>query len=295
MQLALEPGETLAVVRSPAPRPPQGRLLLLHGLGGCADSRYLRRTLLAAHRRGWEVVRMNARGTGEGAGLARRLPHAGRWPDVAAVVEGDVWTAAAAGTPLAAIGFSLGGSILLRYLGEAGSDSPLSVAVAVNPPTDLAWSLRELERPANRLYHAYYVRALSRGLAHRARLHPDLYTPPDARRHRSVRALDEDYVAPDAGFASAEAYYAGCSAGPLLHQLRVPALILSSRDDPFVPPEMLRRDVDQACNPELTLALVPRGGHMGYLEWRRGRLDFWAAEACLEALEQHLGLKPQTA
>jgi predicted alpha/beta-fold hydrolase len=191
---------------------------------------------------------------------------------------------------MAAVGYSMGGAILLRCLGEMGATAPLSAAVAVNPPTDLAWCLRELEQPGNRLFHRYYVRSLRAGLTRRWRLHGDVGEPPDPRRHDSVRAMDEDYIAPDAGYPSAEAYYAGCSARVALAGIRVPTLVLSARDDPFVPAAMLRRDL--ADHPRVRLELLAAGGHMGYLEWRRGRLAFWAAGAVLDVLEQQLGLAP---
>lgn len=283
----VEKDERVVLERTAPAGPPRGRLVLLHGLGGCADSRYLRRTLLAAHARGWEVARVNARGAGGHHHLARRLPHAGRWPDLAAVLAADIWTPAAKTTPVAAVGFSLGGSILLRHLGETGTGSGLDVAVAVNPPTDLTWSIVELEKPANRLYQAYYVRGLVAGLRRRARLYPDLYKRPDPRRHRTVRAIDEDYIAPDAGYPSARAYWIGTSAVRALHGVRTPTLVLSSQDDPFVPADMLRRDLQGLSF--LQLALVPRGGHMGYLGWHRGRLRFWAADTVLDVLEEHLG------
>ena len=289
----VEDGERVLLERTPATAPPRGRLVLFHGLGGCSDSRYLRRMLMAAHERNWEVLRVNARGAGRSAHLARRLPHAGRWPDVAAVLSRNIWTAAARGTPMAAVGFSLGGSILLRYLGETGKDTPLDAAVAVNPPTDLTWSIVELERPTNRLYQAYYVRGLTNGLRRRAHLYPDLYRRPDPRRHRTVRAIDEDYIARDAGYATAYDYWYGTSALRALDGVRIPTQVLSSQDDPFVPAEMLRRDVEG--KPSLELVLVPRGGHMGYLEWRQGRLGFWAAGATLDTLERYLGRRPSTA
>ncbi|MCZ6599597.1 MAG: hypothetical protein O7A07_02030 [Acidobacteria bacterium] len=282
----VEPGERVLLERTAAKGPPRGRLVLFHGLGGCADSRYLRRTLLAAHARGWEVARVNARGANGHHHLARRLPHAGRWPDLAPILAADIWTPAARHTPMAAVGFSLGGSILLRHLGETGVGSGLDVAIAVNPPTDLTRSIVELEKPANRLYQAYYVRGLASGLRRRARLYPDLYKRPDPRRHSTVRAIDEDYIAPDAGYPSAYAYWVGSSAVRALDGVRTPTLVLSSQDDPFVPADMLRRDIQG--RPFLQLALVPQGGHMGYLAWSRGRLRFWAADTALHVLEEHL-------
>jgi predicted alpha/beta-fold hydrolase len=270
-------------LRLPAAGAPRARLLLLHGLSGSVTSRCLLRTLPCAAARGFETLRVNARGAGEGIYHSRRLPHAGRTADLGEVIARAPWSAAAAGTPLFAVGFSLGGAILLRYLAERGEASGLDGAVAVNPPTDLALCLDRLEQGRNRLYHSYYTVALRRALARRARLYPERYAPPTLRRHRSVRSIDEDYVAPDAGFASAADYYAGCSAGPLLERIRTPVFILSSRDDPFVPAPMVEEAA--ARIPGASLVLAEQGGHLGYLARSGSGLTFWAGEAAVTAAE----------
>ncbi|MFQ5766497.1 MAG: YheT family hydrolase [Acidobacteriota bacterium] len=294
LMVEVEPGERILLLRSKASGTPVGRLLLLHGLGGCADSRWLRRMLEMAYAGGWEVVRMNARGAGEGIHLSTHLPHAGCTMDLAGVLASSPWSPAAASSPLVAVGFSLGGAVLLRYMGEAGMRTGLDGAVAINPPTDLALCLQQLERPSRRPYQLYFVAALRRDQKLRARLYPELHRPPLFRRHRSVRALDEAFVAPDAGYTSADTYYAGCSAASVLAGIRTPTLILSSGDDPFVPAAMLRRDVLPPGAAELVL--VPRGGHLGYLHRVEGRWCFWATAAALAAARKLAGLdQPETA
>ncbi|MFQ5718856.1 MAG: YheT family hydrolase [Acidobacteriota bacterium] len=275
----LEDGEKLLLVRNRPAGRPRGRLLLLHGLGGCAESRHLRHLTEAAVPRGWETVRVNGRGAGEGMPLSPHIPHAGCWADVAAVIAASPFSDAAAGSPLIGVGVSLGGSILLSHLGRTGDASGLDGAMALNPPTDLAWSLAELERPANSLYHLYYTTLLRRDMRRRARLYPDRYRPPAWARHRSVRAIDEAYVAADAGFTSAAAYYAGCSASDHMAGIKTPTWVLTARDDPFVPLAMLRRDLAGA--PGVRLTVQPAGGHLGYLERRNGRLSFWGSRAVL--------------
>ena len=290
LEVEVEPGERLFLFRDRPAARPRGRLLLLHGLGGDADSRHLLHLVSEATSRGWETVRLNARGAGEGIRLSRRIPHAGRWEDVAAALAAEPWSAAAAGTPRVAVGVSLGGSILLNHLGRTGLESGLRGAVVLNPPTDLDWSLRELERPANAVYHLYYTSTLLRSMRRRARLYPGLYAMPRAGRHRSVRALDEAYVARDAGYDSAAAYYAGCSARSCVAGIRIPTWVLSARDDPFVPAAMLQRDLNGV--PAVRLWLQPTGGHVGYVERRGGRLAFWASRVALAAAGRLGGLDP---
>ena len=289
VEIPLEAGERILALRTPAARCPRGRLLILHGLGGSADSSPCLQALAAAHARGWEVVRVNARGAGAGRPLSRRLAHAGRWDDVAAVLRARPWSADAGG-PVAALGVSLGGAILLAHLGAAGDASGLDAAVAVSPPTDLAWSLAELERPRRLAYHLYYVARLRRNLAERVRLHPGL-GPPPGLAHRTVRRIDTDYVAPDAGFETAEAYYAGCSARRLMAGIRTPTLVLTADDDPFVPVAMLRRDC--ALSDRVRLHRTTTGGHVGWVRRGRGFAPRpWLPDAVVGALEGLLGNGP---
>ena len=287
VEIELEAGERILALRTLAAGRTRGRLLILHGLGGSAESGPCLQSLAVAHERGWEVVRVNARGAGEGRPLSRRLAHAGRWDDIAAVLAARPWSPAADG-PVAALGFSLGGAVLLAHLGATGADCGLDAAIAVSPPTDLAWCLGELERPRHLAYHLYYVARLRRNLAERARRHPDL-GPPPRLAHRSVRRIDTDFVAADAGFDSAEAYYAGCSARRLMGGIRAPTLVIAADDDPFVPAAMLRRDC--ALSDRVRLHRTAMGGHVGWVD-RGPRLAPrpWLPAAAMGALEGLLGM-----
>lgn len=263
----------------------RGRLVLLHGLGGSASSRYMLRTLVEAHHRGWEVARVNFRGADAENPGGATLHNAGRSDDVASILDQARWSREAQGTPVMLVGFSLGGAVLLRYLGERGSDTSVVAAAAVAPPVDLSICLEQLERRRNRLYHRYYVERMKKQILRKIAAHPGVLPAMD-RRIDSVRSLDEVFTAPDAGYVSAAAYYAGASALPLLESVTVPVLILSSRDDPFVLPaafeDLARR------NSAFEVALTSRGGHVGYLARSGGRLRFWAVGAILDWLERRV-------
>lgn len=290
LELEVEAGERLLLLRDRVKKCTRGRLLLLHGLGGAANSRNLLHFVDAALRRGWETLRLNARGAGAGIHLSRRIPHAGRWADVAATLAAEPWSAEAATTPCIAIGLSLGGSILLNHLGLTGEASGLAGAVAINPPTDLACTIESLERPGNAIYHTFYTVRLRRALHKRARMYPECFSRPTLMGLRSVRAIDEAYVAADAGFDCADAYYAACSARRCAAGIRTPTWVVSSRDDPFVPYAMLERDLGGV--PAVHLWPQPAGGHLGYIEMRDGRPAFWAAEAALAVASHLAGLAP---
>jgi predicted alpha/beta-fold hydrolase len=268
----------------------RGTLLLIHGMCGSAESGYMRRTARLARRVGWVSVRMNLRNCGGTEALATTLYNAGQSDDVgrvlAALDEGGF------PHPFAAVGFSLGGNVLLRYAGLAGANAAAVAFAAVNPPIDLERCAQAIEQPRNCVYGFHYTVRLCR---HYRRIQQvrDLPGPhPAAHRIRSVRRFDAIYTAPDADHDSAEAYYAWASASPRLAALRTPTLVLSAADDPFVPTEMFDPHRGVAG---MRFLHPPHGGHCGYLQSSRPR--YWAAEAILAFLarpgEGRKGLIPR--
>lgn len=264
----------------------RGTLLLIHGMGGSAESGYMRRTTAPALSRGWIVARMNLRNCGGTEDLSRSLYNAGQSSDAGRVLE--ALDQAGFPRPLVAAGFSLGGNILLRYAGMEGRACRADAVAAVNPPIDLEWCARALERPANRVYQAYYTRKLLRDLRRILAVRDLPGLPPPDGRIRSVRRFDALYTAPDAGFASAEEYYEESSAGPRMSGLARPALVLSACDDPFVPVEMFTPHHGIAA---ASFLHPRRGGHCGY--WRAAKPRYWAAEAILRFCDERLGAGPR--
>jgi len=260
----------------------EGTLLLIHGMGGSAESTYMRRTAAPALARRWTVARMNLRNCGGTEALSTTLYNAGQSSDVGGVLE--ALERAGCPRPFAAAGFSLGGNILLRYAGIEGRSCRADAAAAVNPPIDLECCAGALERRANRIYQAYYAGKLVRGLRRILAVRDLPGLPPPDGSIRSVRRFDALYTAPDAGFASAEQYYAEASAGPRLSGLARPALVISAADDPFVPVEMF----EPHHGLRTARFLHPRqGGHCGY--WRAARPHYWAAQAILRFFDDQTG------
>jgi len=222
---------------------------LFHGLSGDSDADYIRRT--AAVLEGCTIVALNHRGCGAGAGLAKHPYHSGAWADLAAAVE---WGRAR--HPAArhiGIGFSLSGNALL--LGLSRGEGP-DAAIAVNPPIDLAACSDAISSGFNRVYDIRFVNNCRQDV--RARGY-------GIRPWHTLREVDEIYTAPAGGFASADDYYARCSAGPRLGTIERPAVILTAADDPFVPVSSFA-----SVPPNVQLHMEPVGGHMGYLA-RSGR------------------------
>ncbi len=262
---------------------PRGTALLVHGMGGSSSSAYVRRTAQQARARGWAVACMNMRNCGGTEALASTLYNAGQWGDVGRVLE-DL-EGASMPRPFAAVGFSLGGNVVLLYAGRAAAGCRVDAVAGVNPPVDLEACCRQIERPANLLYQAHFTRLLCEQIRRVREVRPLPGPRASAWRIRTVRRFDRFFTAPDAGYPSAEAYYAASSAGPHLASIRVPALVLSAANDPIVPVGMF--EAHRHPRPGRVVYAHPRrGGHLGYWQSREPR--FWAAKAVLDFLEEAL-------
>jgi predicted alpha/beta-fold hydrolase len=254
--------------------------LLVHGLGGSARSGYMTRLTSGLLARGMRVVRMNLRGAGASASLARKLYNGGCSGDVRAVaVEIQRWTP---GSPLSLLGFSLGGNIVLKLAGEAARNPVpgLERVAAVAPPIDMELCSAMIAAPRNRFYENYYVRALLRQVSRLRRNGTD-ERPVRMPRQPTLQQFDDIYTAPRGGFADALDYYRRSSALRVVHDIQVRTFILTARDDPFVaaaPFETL------SPSPAVEVHIADHGGHMGFLGWDGTGGIRWAETRILEWL-----------
>jgi predicted alpha/beta-fold hydrolase len=232
-------------------------VVVIHGLTGCEDSIHVRVSVRHFLSEGFPVLRLNLRGSAPSRPTCRGHYHAGKSEDLAAVIEQIV------GFPgIVAVGYSLGGNLLLKYLGEAGETTPIRAAVAISVPLDLAATSRHLRRPRNRVYHDYLLRRM------KAEALADGAVVSDAERRAiaaatSVFEFDDRFVAPRNGFAGAADYYAKCSAQGFLDGIARPTLILHARNDPWIPPGAHLR-TEWARYADIRLLLTPSGGHCGF-------------------------------
>jgi predicted alpha/beta-fold hydrolase len=236
-------------------------VLLVHGLGGCHQSSYMIRFTRLLVPQGFRVLRMDLRGAGAGAGLARRTYNAACSADVRMVAH---WLhAQAPSSPLALVGMSLGGNIVLKLAGEAAEHPVpgLRLVAAVSAPLDIVRCSNLMEKLP--FYNQYYVRSMVRQIHNNRRHFPHL---PRLRfpRAMTLRMLDEIHTAPQGGFASAMDYYQQASSLPLVPRIQVPALLLTARDDPFISSQEYE---DLKGLPNLKICIAPRGGHLGFLGW----------------------------
>lgn len=242
-------------------------VVVLHGLSGSIKSHYAHGLLHRLQRRGMRAVVMNFRGAGGQPNRLARGYHAGETGDLETVIA--ALRRREPGTPLAAVGFSLGGNVLLKWLGERGGGAPLRAAVAVSVPFDLALAVQRLNRGLSRLYQWHILRSLKADLAAKAKAVPLPIDVARAAGVRDFRAFDDVVTAPLHGFAGAQEYYAQSSARRYLHGIQVPTLIVQARDDPFLPACALPDESE--LSPAVRLELSGRGGHVGFVGGRGPR------------------------
>jgi predicted alpha/beta-fold hydrolase len=255
------------------------RLLILHGLEGTARSHYARGLLHEAQRRGWAADLLIFRSCGDEPNRALRLYHSGETADLDFVVRRLITSDPA--RPLLIAGVSLGGNVLLKWLGEQGARTPeqLRSAAAVSVPFDLARGSRHLDRGFSRFYQAHFLRSLRRKALGKSTRYPNAIRPEVVLRARTLYDFDDLVTAPVHGFRDADDYYSRSSSLGYLARIRTSTLLLSARDDPFLPHEVLDQVRDIArTNPSLHLEFVERGGHVGFISGTLPWRPFYYAE-----------------
>ncbi|MBZ5602023.1 MAG: alpha/beta fold hydrolase [Acidobacteriia bacterium] len=272
-------------VRVLAQRPegePRGELILVHGLEGSSNAGYARSMVAAALEAGYATHRVNLRSCGGTEELALSNYHSGQTSDVLHIVRER---RRASRTPIFLAGFSLGGNVTLKLAGELGESARelLAGICAVSTPIDLAACARALGHRRNLIYDRRFLIALKGKIRRRVRQAPDLYTAEHLSKIRTIFDFDDLYTARLFGFGTAENYYRTQSSNQYLEKIRVPALVVISKDDPLVPFEVYDHPAF-ASNPCLRLLAVEHGGHLGFLA--RNRPRFWLDGVVLDWLAE---------
>jgi predicted alpha/beta-fold hydrolase len=281
----LADGDFLDLDLADPPAPGGPVAVLCHGLEGSSAAPYLRGLARALQARGLGAAAINFRTC---SGELNRLPrtyHSGETGDLGEVVARLV--AGAPGRPVVVAGFSLGGNVVAKWLGERGDDLPAEVrgGAVISAPFDLAACCRALDGPgaAMALYRARFLRRLRRKAALKARQFPGTFDAAAATRARTCGAFDDALTAPLHGFGSGADYYARCSSGQFIPGVRRPLLALSAADDPLVPATSLPREA-AAANPAVRLVVPPHGGHTAFVDGAPWRPGFWAERVAAEFL-----------
>ncbi len=258
-----------------------GTVVLVHGLEGCSESHYMhgiaRKTWLA----GFNVIRLNQRNCGGTEHLTPTLYHSGLSQDIRAVLIellahdglGTIW----------AIGYSMGGNLVLKMAGEVQSElAALRGVLAVCPNIDPAACVSALERPTNWAYQRHFLKHLKARLYRKAVLFPGKFDCSRLARIRTLREFDETYTAPDGGYKSADDYYDRVGSRHVLAVVQVPTVIITAQDDPFIPYRMFECAAIKT-NPWIRLWAPTHGGHCGFVQ--RPRFDedvYWAENRLVE-------------
>lgn len=275
-----------------APQRSEGRdeetplVVLFHGLEGCSGSHYAHALMAAVGDLGWRGVVVHFRGC---SGSANRLPRAYHSGDSAELDWMLRRLRAHRGAPLYAVGVSLGGNVLLKWLGERGTEATgiVARAVAVSAPVDLMAAGDALGRGFNLVYTRAFLSTLKKKSLAKLQAHPGIYEAALVRSAGTLRAFDNVVTAPLHGFVDTDDYWTRASAKPLLGHIGVPTLLVNARNDPFLPASALPQPCE--VSPAVMLDFPAEGGHVGFvsgpfpgnLAWLPNRiLDFFGSRLC---------------
>lgn len=257
-------------------------LIVVHGLEGSSDARYMLGTAAKAIRAGFNTIRLNLRNCGNTEHLTPTLYNSGMSGDLLAVVNELIEKDGLRNIFL--VGYSMSGNIVLKLAGENGRDiaDRVSGVCAVSPSIDLSACALAIERRDNWLYQKSFMRSLHRRIKQKEKLFPDLYDSKDIRAIHTIREFDERYTAVDGGYKNADDYYARASALPLIKDIRIPALIVHAQDDPFIPFDSMKHP-SVSANSNIVLLAPEHGGHLGFVGAETNGEDrFWSENRVVE-------------
>jgi predicted alpha/beta-fold hydrolase len=257
-------------------------LIVSHGLEGSSEGIYVRGMVRAFNRRGWDALAWNFRGCSGEVNRNFRLYHSGSTDDLDRVVQRTLRQGYG---QIAVLGFSLGGNVTLKWLGEQGSAVPVGLTggVAISTPCDLRSSAEVMARPFNQPYMTRFLSDLREKIRRKQAQFPARISDAGFETIRTFREFDDRYTAPIHGFRDAEDYWAKASSRAYLDRIRVPVLLLNAGDDPFLSPECFPRDL-AAASPWLSLEAPARGGHVGFVGGGLRDDEYYSERRALEFL-----------
>lgn len=243
-------------------------LVILHGLEGSAQSSYARMLMRSAKKRRWRSCVLHARDCGDYRNRLPRRYHAGETIDLRFFLS-QLRDRGHSG-PLFAAGYSLGGNVLLKYLGESAEATPLKAAVAICAPLDLHQCANALNKRFSRFYQHYLIKRMKISLRRKFNRDTAAFDWQRAMQAKTFAEFDDAVTAPLHGFRNMQDYYGRCSSGQFLKDIRCPTLIINSLDDPFMTPAVVP-PADRLSD-HVTIELAESGGHVGFIEggtpWR---------------------------
>ncbi|NJN69469.1 MAG: alpha/beta fold hydrolase [Nitrospira sp.] len=258
-------------------------VILVHGLEGCSESRYMRGIAAKAYQVGFNIIRMNQRTCGGTEHLSPTLYNSGLSGDYRAIVNelvnrdglGRIWL----------VGYSMGGNLVLKAAGELGQTQPaLAGAAAVCPNINPTVCAQALEKPRNWFYHRHFITRLKSRLRRKAALFPGKWDISKLDRVTTISEFDDRYTARDGGYRDGADYYDRAGARHVLDTIAVPTLIITAQDDPFIPYSMFTTPAFRQ-HPQISVVAPRYGGHCGFFHvGRNGEDPYWAENRILDFL-----------
>lgn len=255
-------------------------VLILHGLEGSIDSHYATAVTRDLHQQGFQVLFMHFRGCSGQANRLDRSYHSGETGDLSEVIEHAIKIT---GKPVyAVVGYSLGGNILLKFLGEKGARSGIERAVAVSVPYVLSDAALRMSKGLSRLYQSYLLQKLRESYIQKYKLRASPLNI-DVKQLKDFVSFDDQVTAPLNGFSDSEEYYRLSSSRQFLKHITTQTLLIHAKDDPFMFEDTVPNEVELSNT--ITLELAAKGGHVGFItgtfkpkRWLEGRIiDFLSA------------------
>jgi len=259
--------------------------IVLHGLEGDSGRGYMLGMVKALNRGGWDAAALNFRGCSGESNRQVRFYHSGDTGDLRTAIS--QLSIDGRYSEMALVGFSLGGNVVLKYLGECGPNVPAVIrkAAAMSVPCDLTSTSHRLAEPANRMYMKRFLRLLRQKIRMKMAVMPGRLNDDGYERIRNFKDFDDRYTAPVHGFENAEDYWKKASSQPFLGQISVPTLLINAADDPFLTEPCF--PVDEAKdNPFLLLEIPDHGGHVGFVTFNRSG-EYWSESRVVSFLNDH--------
>ncbi len=260
-------------------------VVLFHGLAGSVCSPYIIGQMNALKEQGYAVVLMHFRGCGSKENLKPYAYHSGKTDDAREFIEHLVKSYPK--SPLHAVGFSIGGNMLLKLLGEWGEESPLCSAVSVSAPMRLDICSNTIEKGFARVYQNYLLKPLKDTLLKKYKKFnmQELLgiSEDEVTSLKTIRAFDDAYVAPMFGFKSSSDYYEKCSSRQFLKDIRTPTLIVHALDDPFMSSDIL--PTKEELSNSIRVEVLAHGGHVGFVMGSFREPKYWLDSRILKFIK----------
>jgi predicted alpha/beta-fold hydrolase len=263
--------------------------IVSHGLEGNSGRWYVLGVVRALNRWGWDALAWNMRGCSGEPNKTVRSYHSGITEDLEAVVEhvihGRKYHA------IGLVGFSLGGNLTLKYLGERGHETNEAIvgAVTCSVPCDLSSGAAQMAKPSNKIYMRRFTRMLHEKIKAKMRIMPEKISDEGYNLIKTFKEFDDRYTAPLNGFRDADDYYNQASSKQFIPKITIPTLLVNAKNDPFLsePCYPLR---EAETNPYFFLEMPASGGHVGFIAFNR-RKEYWFESRVISFLNDSGGGK----